>query len=825
MADQTQRLEIATVRAEVGSNIVFRFANDAAAAAPIPTESGDIQNLKQVVLEIQQDAAEKISISTTIYPTVAAGLAATADQGIFLVQSSDADEIYTVWQNQGGTAVNTGKTALSATAIQAALDASSEAARAAEDAADVAVNRTAGFLPPSSTPPSVRDSGLPLQAGDRYFNTEDQTEYIYREGEWTANDSIVAINKLNSSISVISGPGKIPRANPDGKLDPSYIAGVLKSKDIETRLPSPSLLALEIRRALDAKLYDTISVKDFVIIGDAAMSSPETADWYPVYQRTFDWVQKEVVGRIRGISIYMPSNQYNMSQVAKLDLAPVGTKDTGAVGIRLVGDGTAQTSVVAMPSNTTGLFHMTSGRNMEVFEVRGMSFLSNLDEDAATNSGTALLIDSAIKRGDVGYGDQPRWSCVIDDIYIGGYGKTAGNIARRGNWDIGINIDGKYHPKLSNIRCLARYSNIVGARTACRYAIYFSGGCYSPDMTKMYIHGGWERGIWLDDVFNIIGGFEDFRLTDSFIAGADHGFGCAHEFDNRTDTDSLYEPGGYIGGLHINCRKFGVTIRHHRHVIINGLYGYVAREDRAGGEPLPSVILLDGAADIQIGNTQFFEKGFYKSDTNASCAVRIEGASEGITIDAQFGNGGIGVLNNSTYTKRKTINIYAKLLTSRRLDTGWAPLKLLVDNAGTATVTSDILQNSQDVREFASGKPNSSTYPAALRARALAPGNPFGGALELSSSDLTGALKHLAILRSRTVLDTNGVEIGSALGVFVQKSGSLAEAFRLQPPTVNNDSYAYILFTDESGNPVSQRVKRGAANSGGTNRRALVVDN
>ncbi len=214
MADQTQRLEIATVRAEVGSNIVFRFANDAAAAAPIPTESGDIQNLKQVVLEIQQDAAEKISISTTIYPTVAAGLAATADQGIFLVQSSDADEIYTVWQNQGGTAVNTGKTALSATAIQAALDASSEAARAAEDAADVAVNRTAGFLPPSSTPPSVRDSGLPLQAGDRYFNTEDQTEYIYREGEWTANDSIVAINKLNSSISVISGPGKIPRLTP-----------------------------------------------------------------------------------------------------------------------------------------------------------------------------------------------------------------------------------------------------------------------------------------------------------------------------------------------------------------------------------------------------------------------------------------------------------------------------------------------------------------------------------------------------------------------------------------------------------------------------------
>ncbi|PYG98193.1 hypothetical protein CVV67_22405, partial [Arthrobacter stackebrandtii] len=100
MADQTQRLEIATVRAEVGSNIVFRFANDASVAGPIPTESGDIQNLKQVILEIQEDAADKISISTTIYPTVAAGLASSADQAIFLVPSSGEDEIYTVWKHE-----------------------------------------------------------------------------------------------------------------------------------------------------------------------------------------------------------------------------------------------------------------------------------------------------------------------------------------------------------------------------------------------------------------------------------------------------------------------------------------------------------------------------------------------------------------------------------------------------------------------------------------------------------------------------------------------------------------------------------------------------
>lgn len=206
MADQTQRLEIATVRAEIGSNIVYRFTNDAANADSIPTESGNIHNLKQVVLEIQQEAAEKISISTTIYPTVTQGLAATGDQGIFLVQSSDADEIYSVWQNQGGTAINTGKTALSATAIQAALDASTEAAQAAEDAADVATSRTARYLAPSEVQPTVRDNGLPLEIGDIWFDTVNQTEYRFTAQGWKANDSLQAVADLQSRLQDEKNP-------------------------------------------------------------------------------------------------------------------------------------------------------------------------------------------------------------------------------------------------------------------------------------------------------------------------------------------------------------------------------------------------------------------------------------------------------------------------------------------------------------------------------------------------------------------------------------------------------------------------------------------
>ena len=136
MTDQTQRLEIATVRAEIGSNITYRFNNDAIDAGGIPTESGNIKNLKLIIKEIE----DKASVSTSIYPTVAAGLAATAEGGMFLVASTDGDEIYQVWKKVAGAAVDTGKRTLSSQAIEDALvaaDASADAAAASAVAGSV----------------------------------------------------------------------------------------------------------------------------------------------------------------------------------------------------------------------------------------------------------------------------------------------------------------------------------------------------------------------------------------------------------------------------------------------------------------------------------------------------------------------------------------------------------------------------------------------------------------------------------------------------------------------------------------------------------------
>lgn len=200
MTDQTQRLEIATVKAEVGSNILHRFSNDPINASGIPTESGDIHNLKQVIAEIQEEGSEKISFATTIYPTTAAGISATTNGEIFLVASTESDEIYAVWKNNSGVAVDTGKRALSSQAIEDAMQAATDAASAAQESADSAVSRTARFISPKSTDPVMRDDGDALQFGDRYVNTANQAEYIYKNSGWEVNDSLQAVDDLESEL-------------------------------------------------------------------------------------------------------------------------------------------------------------------------------------------------------------------------------------------------------------------------------------------------------------------------------------------------------------------------------------------------------------------------------------------------------------------------------------------------------------------------------------------------------------------------------------------------------------------------------------------------
>lgn len=136
MADQTQRLEIATVKAEVGSNILYRFSNDAANADPIPTDSGNLQNLKQVAAGIEaagaaavdqavaegivdltgavnsaRSSADAAAAVTNPFPSVADGLLATSGTGAtnrFFSVPGTGTTLTALYRNDSGSATSIG---------------------------------------------------------------------------------------------------------------------------------------------------------------------------------------------------------------------------------------------------------------------------------------------------------------------------------------------------------------------------------------------------------------------------------------------------------------------------------------------------------------------------------------------------------------------------------------------------------------------------------------------------------------------------------------------------------------------------------------------
>lgn len=106
----------------------------------------------------------------------------------------------------------------SAIARTSALAEISEQADLATATAEATESRTARYLAPSAEAPGQRDDGLPLQTGDVYFNTADQTEYRYENGGWRSNDSTRAVELINERFSVNPEAGKTPIAGPEGRL-------------------------------------------------------------------------------------------------------------------------------------------------------------------------------------------------------------------------------------------------------------------------------------------------------------------------------------------------------------------------------------------------------------------------------------------------------------------------------------------------------------------------------------------------------------------------------------------------------------------------------
>lgn len=185
--EAVEAIQLAVSQSQVAINLSEQNAGDSASSAR--TDREIVETLAQ---QAEQDSASAAASAASAAAVVTGGTATLLPEPGKIPLAKGDGKIDQEWLPPE-------------IARSSAVEAVSEKADTATSAAEAAEARTAGFLAPSAEPPVLRDDGLPLQEGDRYFNTEERTEYIYTDAGWEANDSQQAISDLGDEDDPAKG--------------------------------------------------------------------------------------------------------------------------------------------------------------------------------------------------------------------------------------------------------------------------------------------------------------------------------------------------------------------------------------------------------------------------------------------------------------------------------------------------------------------------------------------------------------------------------------------------------------------------------------------
>lgn len=592
MTDQAQRLEIATVRAEIGSNITYRFNNDAIDALLIPTDSGNIKNLKQVIADIQQEGAEKISFATKIYPTTAAGISATVNGEIFLVASADVDEIYAVWQNNSGSAVDTGKRAISASAVIAATDAAQASANDAQTAASEATAKVAPFLSPASIDPAARRDGSALQPGDTYFNTIIQAIKVYSTSGWvaanvTGTDLSAAINTREPTIYTGSSgqfwagdktfkninKSDVGLSNVDNTSDVNKPISIAQKNEIDSKA-SLINVGFIVSSISDLKSIDSSKVKSSFVLGYYVKGDGGGGAYY------FDSTDTASLDNGGTVIVAVDGGRWKLSQQGRVSVKQFGAKgdgatdDSGAITrahtaipalyypastyrcaskitlsgqVLMLGDAPGASKLL-FNGSTQGV-DITQQSSDQTFEISRLSFITT----DTTNSFTGLRINGIPQLTSntdglrLFLGDRNKYRGKVYDLIFSGSSNSAG-------WKVGLNMECMMNYEVHNVTYTGLVPAAVGNLTGCAILINGDGGG-----TDIRIHGIWAYyclyGVLMPDYV------EGVHLYDYEMVVVTYGIVARYASAfSKLPSASSGLLSIYLDQGHVNCLQAGVLL-------------------------------------------------------------------------------------------------------------------------------------------------------------------------------------------------------------------------------------------------------------------------
>ena len=129
-----------------------------------------------------------------------------------------------------------------------------------------ALNETSSFLGAKSSAPTTRNDGSPLQIADRYFNTSDQLEYLYKSTGWVANNLDGQLLATSQGASLL---GAVMQDGSHGTIQQAILDG---DRNLRQELSAPTgsakvhtiqIGAGAVDRPSQDKLNERVSVLDF----------------------------------------------------------------------------------------------------------------------------------------------------------------------------------------------------------------------------------------------------------------------------------------------------------------------------------------------------------------------------------------------------------------------------------------------------------------------------------------------------------------------------------------------------------------------------------
>lgn len=130
-----------------------------------------------------------------------------------------------------------------------------------------ALNETASFLGARATAPTTRADGTPLQLADRYLNTTDQIEYIYKSSGWAANNldgQILATRLGASTIGAIMQDGSTGTVQQAIDIGDKSLRQELASDDGGKMVFTLSPIAGAVKRSVEEIGLERVSILTFM---------------------------------------------------------------------------------------------------------------------------------------------------------------------------------------------------------------------------------------------------------------------------------------------------------------------------------------------------------------------------------------------------------------------------------------------------------------------------------------------------------------------------------------------------------------------------------